>query len=47
MREALGLNPSRRHLLEAIIANGRGGTKRLIRIARLELDPARAQSTAL
>ena len=43
MRELIGHDASRRHLLQPIVADRRGGTKRFLRIARLEHDVSSRQ----
>src|SRR5262249_7714264 len=43
---AFGLDMTRGHLLQTIVANGRSRLQRFLGIARLELDPSRSQSSA-
>src|SRR5262249_54189347 len=44
--KAFGLDMTRGHLLQTIVANGRSRLQRFLGIARLELDPSRSQSSA-
>ena len=47
MREALRHHPPRRHFLQPIVTNRRGGAQRLLGIAWLELDAARLKPSTL